>query len=93
MVLLYTKDGDTCRIRPEEEGELDAAFTTYIESGGTRDKLLTLTTLTGDQLKVACSSISNWMIRSMAGMIASEKFEMAYAARMRQVNPMFGEAR
>lgn len=60
---LSTEEG-TWLVDPKEWNRLDAQVSAYIESAGSRDSLLSLTLLNGDELRVRASDCVSWFMSS-----------------------------
>lgn len=61
FLLVWDDQGDTIRVKPKEEAQLDQAVSAWLESGGTRDSLLYLTTINGETYRCLASSIRAWL--------------------------------
>lgn len=55
-------DGSSTDIDPSEESRLDAAVTGYVDSGGTRDVVLSLTMSEGGQYRILASRVVGWWL-------------------------------
>ena len=91
VIALFDKDNGRAWVDPQEENLLDAEYSAYLDSGKTKDKLLTLKLMDGDLFKIACSNISNWSIRSMYGILTSERMIKEMTDRIKMVNPDFDD--
>lgn len=82
-------------VEADEEGALDAAVTRYVESGRTRDDLLSLTMLTGPEYRVLASRVTSWYLstpESRRRAIADQKARDDEEREIKQALGMWDEA-
>lgn len=66
-IRLFEVDGGGVMLVPEEADRLDAAVTAYLDSGCTRDRLIRLTLLSGDEYTTMVSRICGWIVATLEG--------------------------
>lgn len=59
---MYDDDGDQWAVVVDDEPRIDAAVSRHVESGGTRDTLLDLTSLEGFPVRIRASAIASWFV-------------------------------
>lgn len=67
FIKLFEVEGGSVLLVPDEEPRLDAALTAYLDSGCTRDRLIRLTLLDGDEYVTTASRISAWLVSTPEG--------------------------
>lgn len=82
-VKVFDDDGYVL-VPPAEEPRIDAAVTAYLDSGGTRDSLLRLTTLDGAEYVVRVSSIRSWIMTTPEARRRQVEHEKALADERRE---------
>jgi hypothetical protein len=80
FLLVYDKYQSFTRIELADESTIDAAVEQYISSGGTRDTLLLLTTVSGAMYKIPASNFSNWIVTTPEIRTASRALDAALRA-------------
>ena len=59
---VWDNTGDMIAVDAAEEPRLDAAVSTFIDSGGTRDALVELGLIEGGTVKIRASVVHSWML-------------------------------
>lgn len=62
FIKLYDDGGIYWILSPDNEQSIDAAVSLWIESGGTRDTLLDLTSPDGSNVRLPASNVRSWHI-------------------------------
>ena len=60
-IVVWDHMGGSFTVRSEDEPRIDAAVSAFLDSGGTRDTLLDLTTTEGFDLRLRTSNVASWM--------------------------------
>ena len=80
FLAVYSDDDGFARVPLCEEGKLDAMVTEYLDSGGTRDKLIHLDTLDGVRYVVRASSVTSWYVSTPEGRARQNEINAALKA-------------
>jgi hypothetical protein len=62
--VVYERDGGYVCVEVGDEPRIDAAVTSWLDSGGSRDSLLDLTLIDGSEYRVIASHVVAWSISS-----------------------------
>ena len=76
-LIVYSRDGSCCRCVLQDEQALDAAVTAYLDSGKTKDRLVTLTAVSGATYRVLASDVTSWLDSTPETREADTEFESA----------------
>lgn len=89
---VYDKHNGRFRCRTENESELDAKYSAYLDSGKTKDGMIELTLLSGSTIKIAVSEIANWIIITLAEAEEAVRATRAFINVMKAIDPDFQDA-
>ena len=78
---VFDRDRGMARCRIEDESVVDAAVTEYLDSGGTRDRVLSLTYTGGGEYKILASQVSSWGTCSLEACEIEAELDAAIRAK------------
>jgi hypothetical protein len=77
---VWTTDGEFILCCAEEEPNLDAAVTGFIDSAGSRDTLCLLTAIGGATHRLLASTVTSWTIQTPATVTRAREINRAIDA-------------
>lgn len=88
-VRVFDEDGNIS-VELDDEPRVDAAVQRWIDSGRTRDTVLSLTCLDGSEIHMLASKITTWYVSTPESRRLQVEFEAAYQQELRQMRAAAG---